>query len=500
MSFRPQEIFQAMIHFQRVNFDDSQLPLTSEDLKSQIFCDSDYYREPWSAFRAKDFCGSQWNFIAPVFDHAPSSYILHPKSVLPFTSATGHLAPKGSGNFGNVYEVIIHPAHLEGIVSAGDREAGARVAVKKLHRPEVQDEAQVQELEKEWKKEIQAHEELTTCGHPNIIKFIAGITRAQDRYLVCEWASGGNLREFWTKNNSRPLTRTMVKDVICQIQGIAGALKVIHDRKYRHGDLKPENIVRLKTPSRNSVSSQVDVGHLKILDMGLTKYHSMATRFRNLATTTKYATWRYEPPEASNKDQPWSRRYDIWSAGCVILEFIIWLLEGPKGLKDFNDKIVDEFRKECHYFELKKENGQTTSKVHTAVEHKMKSLSSHPWCEQSKTALGDLLKLVRDRLLVVTLDAPASVKGKIPHDRTRVQVRADSSTLKAELDEIVRRGKMNQAYWLKGKTFENVPNLHPETAVTPAASESHVENAKGLVTTERSSPIVPLLTGSLRVG
>ena len=55
------------------------------------------------------------------------------------------------------------------------------------------------------------------------------------------------VREFWTKNKKPDLTRILVQDVIVQLQGITGALNVIHGNQFRHGDLKPENIVRQGT-------------------------------------------------------------------------------------------------------------------------------------------------------------------------------------------------------------------------------------------------------------
>ncbi len=44
----------------------------------------------------------------------------------------------------------------------------------------------------------------------------------------------------------------------------------------------------------------------------------------------------YEPPEAEvGQNEPRSRRYDVWSMGCIYLEFAIWLLRGENGLQRF---------------------------------------------------------------------------------------------------------------------------------------------------------------------
>lgn len=33
-----------------------------------------------------------------------------------------------------------------------------------------------------------------------------------------------------------------------------------------------------------------------------------------------------------------SRKYDIWSLGCVFLEFVTWLVKGPAGVNKFSEK------------------------------------------------------------------------------------------------------------------------------------------------------------------
>jgi serine/threonine protein kinase len=93
------------------------------------------------------------------------------------------------------------------------------------------------------------------------------------------------VRQFWARNERPVLTRTLIRDVIVQLQGIADALSVIHSKGFRHSDMKPENIVRQEVIPRNSGLARLDVGELKICDMGLTKYHDMATELRGKTDT-----------------------------------------------------------------------------------------------------------------------------------------------------------------------------------------------------------------------
>lgn len=160
----------------------------------------------------------------------------------------------------------------------------ANVAIKKLDHAYSEDKDKQRELEDAWLKEVQAHKEITKINHGNIISFMTAIIRDNERYLMFEWADGGNLREFWNKNEPS-LSRPLIIDVIYQLRGLADALGEIHLKNYRHGDMKPQNILRVKTP-RQDDPSEPDVGTLKICDMGLTKYHIMATQLRNEATNT----------------------------------------------------------------------------------------------------------------------------------------------------------------------------------------------------------------------
>lgn len=159
----------------------------------------------------------------------------------------------------------------------------SNVAVKKLHRAYTEDSIALQKLETEWRREVQALKEITKFNHANIIGFMAAITRDYERYLIFEWANGGNLRQFWLHDDPR-LSRVLVKDIIVQLHGLADALQEIHKRGFRHGDMKPENILRVSTTGQSS--SRLDVGTLKICDMGLTRYHYLATQLREAGTNT----------------------------------------------------------------------------------------------------------------------------------------------------------------------------------------------------------------------
>lgn len=127
----------------------------------------------------------------------------------------------------------------------------------------------------------------------------------------------------------------------------------------------------------------------------------------------------------------------------------MWLLTGSEGLDDFNKRISDHLRRDCHYFERR---GDGVVVVHSAVVDTMKSLSQRPECQAGETALRDLLSLVRTKLLIVAVDSSSLMDPKVRHDdraHTNAQVRADSSILKRELGRIIERGYEKQDYWFK---------------------------------------------------
>ncbi|KAH8742241.1 hypothetical protein F5883DRAFT_597401 [Diaporthe sp. PMI_573] len=69
---------------------------------------------------------------------------------------------------------------------------------------------------------------------------------------------------------------------------------------------------------------------------------------------------------------------------------------------------------------------------------------------------GNLLEVVRTRLLVVRLGPPTFEKGKPQKFDVNTQIqRADAMTLKAKLDDILRIGNQNPSYWVKGETEDS---------------------------------------------
>ena len=105
-----------------------------------------------------------------------------------------------------------------------------------------------------------------------------------------------------------------------------------HQVHGRHGDLKPENILWFKDYQDNDSSGSMGV--LKISDFGLTRFHgTMSVSNSNVENVGFTGTYRAPEYDIYKKV---SQSYDIWTLGCVILEFATWYLLGWEAVDRFS--------------------------------------------------------------------------------------------------------------------------------------------------------------------
>lgn len=234
--------------------------------------------------------------------------------------------------------------------------------------------------------------------HSHLIKAIFAYKQGSERYIVFPWAQGGNLRELW-HNNSGPTNRENELWAWTQIQGLSEGLSKLHSRSTRHGDLKPENILNFGDVNKSGS------GRLVIADVGIAKYHADVTAKRQAEgkpTTNKYGTLRYAPPKTeigtTQTGGQISRKYDSWSLGCILLEFIIWLLHGNNGLSKFENERHDDIQPiKTSSFWVEGLNGRPF--LHPVVSRwTNQELSKH---HNRESALRDLLNIVASELLVI---------------------------------------------------------------------------------------------------
>lgn len=191
-------------------------------------------------------------------------------------------------------------------------------------------------------------------GHRHLIRLLMAFKHGEKYYLLFRWADG-NLVDLWKKHRLSPASLSDTRWLIQQSLGIAHGLRKIHchsswDRtdfngsayyngknRGRHGDIKPENILCFE----NDEDTKHD---LVISDFGLTRFHSPDSVSR---ATNAGCSQTYRAPEF-DIGKKLSPKYDIWSLGCLYLEFLTWFLLGFQETRHnfVNSRHADDDRKD----------------------------------------------------------------------------------------------------------------------------------------------------------
>ncbi|XXH04368.1 hypothetical protein Hte_010782 [Hypoxylon texense] len=156
-------------------------------------------------------------------------------------------------------------------------------------------------------------------------------------YLLFDWAQG-NLEDFWKINANLIGDMRHSLWMSQQLHGICSALQCVHNERQatsqstaielygRHGDIKPENLLWFH-PARQSEDLIV------LSDFGLGRLRTQLSRSnqdaRNLPLTSTYLA-----PEFDLADSTISRATDIFSLGCVFLEYVTWFLLGLDAVEN----------------------------------------------------------------------------------------------------------------------------------------------------------------------
>jgi serine/threonine protein kinase len=394
---------------------------------------------PWTAWELDEFRRIQWSFLAPVFGTGNSHYNFEQNVILPFQVTDDQFH---QGGFSTVFSARVHPAHqVWENIYAEDSKKGPMIAIKQLFSSD----------EREFKKEKSILQKLSKQNHPHIIKLLATYQQKNLYNLIFPLAES-NLRQYWADEKPKFDFQT-VSWFAKQCKGMAEALAAIHNFKATdslmnlrqpkhhegnlsvpqgeelygcHGDIKPENILWFE---REGVNGTDSLGVLKIADFGLGRFHGRDSRSRMDAKRVGF-TPTYAAPELK-LEMPISRKYDVWSLGCLYLEFIIWLLEGWTGVVTFagaraeSDSIGIE--DDCFYSIRPPEEGKERSAiVRVGVARWIERLRKSPRCSG---LLKDFLHLIETELLVVD-----------PHQRIR------TTDLVTKLKEITDKANTDPGY------------------------------------------------------
>ncbi|CAJ2501145.1 Uu.00g039980.m01.CDS01 [Anthostomella pinea] len=314
--------------------------------------------DDWEPVPKRHFWERQWSLLAPYIakaqDRSVALYELDPQAIMPWTGMDETKAEESSahdqvGGYSTVSRVAIHPDHHDFAHECN------WFAIKTLNSPD----------EIAFKKEFNNLKRFETREH--LLQLYAAFKRGKKYSFLFPWADGGSLRELWAKDPRLLALKTEREDtevdesdrnrsallwVAHQLVGLTGetGLAGLHETKRLgpsqpgltvsnspeeygiHGDIKPENILHFE--------QLAGLGVLKISDFGLTAFHSVHSRSRLPPTGPMSPTYR--APEYEVKTQYLSRKYDIWSLGCVLSEFMTWFILGTAAIDHFVKQRLQE--------------------------------------------------------------------------------------------------------------------------------------------------------------
>ena len=434
--------------------DDDSLPLQCKiengDITVTGFGGHTEIFSKWEKSEIYDFYDSQWRFAVPLLKLLPLEFetfdpVYHLRTVFPFDSA--NLLKRTP--FSRVWKVKIHSSHvdMENSLCALENEF---VALKEstINVDGRRVNADVPEARNERRMYIKLRGSLS--GIHNVkdiflrIKLALHLTelyeafrRQNTQYMIFPWAEGGSLGDFWHDKDPTNFTATKLHQWMKNnIIGLLGGVYTLHELGYSHGDLKPGNILvfsEQKNPDNpeqrdysyefgwakndaiSTLSLPRELGILKITDFGTARANSNATIARTRDANALTGAQRYAPPEFDRNqlahNSPRSRLYDVWSMGCILLEFITWVCYGRGGVQRLSSRLEEPYPGR---FWTYGDNRQKT--LHPYVRHQFRKLkrrledtgTDNEWLKWVNKGLREyllqLLEVVRTQMLVVDID------------------------------------------------------------------------------------------------
>ena len=252
--------------------------------------------------------------------------------------------------------------------------------------------------------------------------------------------------EYWEQEPIPEFTEQIVHWALRQMAGLASGLSEIHNfrvpsHNVLHGDIKPKNILYFK----QRPNYEDPTGVLQIADFGLARLYRVDDRVHACNVTPSPT---YSPPDPLIRDFV-SHKYDMWSLGCVCLEFVTWLILGYKAIhifSDFRGNTTHNVKINNDYFYTKTEDKVVVRQAVIEWVHKLK------WQERCSQALLDLLELIMSKLIVI-------------EPRKRIS----SQQLYGELSVIVDRAGQDTTYLLSKANGD----IEPHDLLNPPSTMIH---------------------------
>ncbi|PVH79110.1 kinase-like protein [Cadophora sp. DSE1049] len=424
-------------YVQRADKEGSKELRLSRDPGKRLKC----FSKQWKQLHIRNFETYQWTTISPFFAKGGhkqvSFYKLKDQTILPFVSINQENRRSNGrtlefeGGFSRVVKVDIHPDH-HNFDGDDEKSKNRSFAVKCLHsrdREQFDKEAEM----------LKRFSDPSVPAHKHLISLLATYQQFGTFFLIFHWADA-DLRRYWKDVNPNPvMDRRTVLWVAQQCKGIAEGVCAIHqysssrlrpqpkDEVFgHHGDIKPENVLWFPDANRD----QTKQGTLKLSDFGLAEMSMHQTR--SMQPKSNYATsLSYQAPEAEIEGTgAIGRSYDIWTLGCLYLEFITWLMGGWDLVDEFfflripNDVVLGQDGTTCYalkpaptFYVLKPVKipegmWKTSAEIKPAVSKFISRLLADASCTDF---LRNFIEMIRDDLLVIK----ANDRQKQDGDRDR---------------------------------------------------------------------------------
>lgn len=213
-----------------------------------------------------------------------------------------------------------------------------------------------------FKQEVDTLKKFSNNAHTHLITLLTTYEQRGTYFLIFPRAEA-DLQAYWKgtpsplqANQSPSEQASAVHWMAAQCLGLADGLRHIHryrssharlhpldashdDMYGHHGDIKPENVLwfsnrRDQTPPGDGGGLG---GTLKLSDFGLARFSphrtmSMYPDGRAAAMTRTYAAPECDLPGPGGEGVK-GRQFDMWTLGCLYLEFVTWLVSGWEGVQ-----------------------------------------------------------------------------------------------------------------------------------------------------------------------
>lgn len=204
-----------------------------------------------------------------------------------------------------------------GVVLEARDEQDAVVALKLLSLPTALPEAESEALQARFLREGRA---LSAVNHPNVVQVYQAGEAEGHFFLAMEFLDGESLRQLLAR--SGPLSPERVTEIGVQL---LHALDAVHQAGIIHRDVKPENVVVLRS------------GEVKLTDFGVVWMQNEATLTR---TGGMLGSPAYMSPEQILA-RPLDPRSDQFSAAAALYQLLTDRLPFPgAGLMELAQKVV----------------------------------------------------------------------------------------------------------------------------------------------------------------